>query len=432
MSSDPTHQNTSFQDIAIDFMDQGLLVVAPDLSVPVLNFRAIELLDLPAEFATDRPSFPDILAYQVETGAITSAYRDSSINGFILRGEPVFGTHTYTRKTVTGRWLDVRTRPMARGGFVRTFTDQTERHNISQAKRQSDTAYRALFENAAIGIYRSSAAGEQLRANPELVALNGYHSEHDMLQNIGDIAREWYVDPERRKEFQDQLFTRGRVTEFESEVYRHLTRERIWVSETAWAVRDDAGDIIGYEGTVVEITERKKLEGLINHAAHHDALTGLPNRAFFNQALDDAIGQGDPFFLAYIDLDGFKAINDTHGHGTGDELLAAIGARFSSRLRRDEPVFRMGGDEFAVILRNVTLAKAQELLGRLIDAVECPFKLGDLSITVGVSIGLAASTPDADASDILNLADTGLYRSKTVAGSAISVETAQSQKRRRA
>lgn len=93
----PTQQDASFQDIAIDFMDQGVLVVAPDLSVPVLNLRATELLDLPPEFAVDHPSFPEILAYQVESGAITAAYMNSSINGFILRGEAVFGTHTYTR-----------------------------------------------------------------------------------------------------------------------------------------------------------------------------------------------------------------------------------------------------------------------------------------------------------------------------------------------
>src|SRR5262249_42624268 len=104
----------------------------------------------------------------------------------------------------------------------------------------AEEEYRAIFEHANIGIYRSSLDGHQLRANPALVQLNGYASEEEMLPAINDIAAEWYVEPQRREEFAHLLEEYGRVVDFESEVYRHKTRERIWISETARLVRDKA------------------------------------------------------------------------------------------------------------------------------------------------------------------------------------------------
>lgn len=417
------NQNTIFMlETAFHGMDQGLLVVAADLSVPLLNVRATELIDLPRSFSIDPPTFPEILAYQVEKGAITPSYMKSSINDFIMRGDILTDTHTYTRKTAAGRWLDVRTTPLPQGGFVRTFTDQTERHELAIAKRASDDAYRNLFENAAIGIYQSSADGKQLRANPELVALNGYHCEQDLLRSVSDIANEWYVEPGRRAKFKEILERDGRITEFESEVYRHLTRERIWISETAWAVRDTDGNVISYGGTVVEITERKKLEQLINHAAHHDGLTGLQNRAKFNQTLSEELANKTPIFLAYLDLDGFKKVNDTYGHGYGDELLIAVAGRFTNVLRSDTAVFRIGGDEFAIIMKDDDPDNIRPTLDRLVGTAERPFQIGDQSVTIGVSIGVAASRPDVSASDFLHLADMALYKSKAIGGSTVSFQ----------
>ena len=114
-----------------------------------------------------------------------------------------------------------------------------------------------VFDNAAEGIYRSTPDGRQLRANPALVRLNGYDSEEELLTAVNDIASEWYVEPGRRDAFKALLERDGRVSGFESEVYRHKTRERIWVSENAWIVRDEQGRTLFYEGTVVDITDRR-------------------------------------------------------------------------------------------------------------------------------------------------------------------------------
>jgi PAS domain S-box-containing protein len=116
--------------------------------------------------------------------------------------------------------------------------------------------YSTLFDFLPIGAYRSLPDGTQLRANPVLVRLNGYAGEAEMLASVRDIAAEWYVDPQRRRLFQEQLERDGQIRGFVSEIFRHKTRERIWVSENAHVVRDGAGRVRYYEGTVEEITDR--------------------------------------------------------------------------------------------------------------------------------------------------------------------------------
>jgi len=127
-----------------------------------------------------------------------------------------------------------------------------------QALIAAERDYRSIFDNAIDGIYRSSPGGRQLRANPALVRLNGYDNEQEMLHSVNDIAAEWYVEPGRRAEFMRLLNEEGQVENFESEIYRHKTRERIWISENARLVRDRAGRTLFYEGTVRDITELKQ------------------------------------------------------------------------------------------------------------------------------------------------------------------------------
>ena len=127
-----------------------------------------------------------------------------------------------------------------------------------QALIAAERDYRSIFDNAIDGIYRSSPAGRQLRANPALVRLNGYDSEEEMLRSVNDIAAEWYVEPGRRAEFMRLLSEQGQVENFESEIYRHKTRERIWISENARVVRDEDGRPLFYEGTIRDITELKQ------------------------------------------------------------------------------------------------------------------------------------------------------------------------------
>ena len=120
--------------------------------------------------------------------------------------------------------------------------------------------FRSLFDFLPVGAYRSLPDGRQVRANPALVALNGYDSEAEMLAGVSDIGTEWYVDPTRREDFRRLMERDGQVTGFVSEIYRHKTRERIFISENAHAVRGRSGEILFYEGTVEEVTGRVAAE----------------------------------------------------------------------------------------------------------------------------------------------------------------------------
>jgi PAS domain S-box-containing protein len=154
--------------------------------------------------------------------------------------------------------------------LVRTNTallaEVGERKRAEEAARAAEIEYRSIFENATEGIYRSSIDGHQIRANPALVKLNGYSSEEEQIASVNNIATEWYVDPYRRDEFKRQLEEHEQVTNFESEIYRHKTRERIWISENARLVRDKTGNPLYYEGTVQDITARRRAEEALRQA----------------------------------------------------------------------------------------------------------------------------------------------------------------------
>ncbi len=139
------------------------------------------------------------------------------------------------------------------------------------------TDFSSLFELLPIGAYRSTPDGAQMRANPALVRLNGYESEQEMLEGVKDIGREWYVDPLQRRHFLELMERDGRVVNFRSEIYRHKTRERIWIRENAHAVRDAHGKIKFFEGTVEDITESQR--ALLNLSASEQRFRVLTEKA---------------------------------------------------------------------------------------------------------------------------------------------------------
>ena len=188
--------------------------------------------------------------------------RDGSVSNFIVR---------YRRRDGALRWASETATPVRDEAgrllyFIGTSIDITELVRLQEALEETTGNYRDIYENANIGIYRSSPEGKQLRANPALVRLNGYETEADQLAGVNDIATEWYVDPERREEFKRLMERDGRVSSFESEIYTHRSRRRIWISENAWVARDARGNVLYYEGTVQDITERKLAEKALEDA----------------------------------------------------------------------------------------------------------------------------------------------------------------------
>ena len=193
-------------------------------------------------------------------------------------------------------------------------------------------------------------------------------------------------------------------------------RER-WLLLTGEPILAPNGNFRGYRGVGSDITGIRDSERRIIWMAHHDSLTGLPNRAHFHEALHTACSlqaeTGEQMALLCLDLDGFKAINDTLGHLSGDALLAQVAGRLSCCVRKRDLIGRLGGDEFAVLLVDTERAAAGEFARRLMAHVSEPYEVDGTTIRVGLSIGIILSPGDAiDARDLLKGADLAMYRAK--------------------
>jgi diguanylate cyclase (GGDEF)-like protein len=153
------------------------------------------------------------------------------------------------------------------------------------------------------------------------------------------------------------------------------------------------------------------------HRANHDILTGLANRALFDEILSHQLAicrrTNRDLAIVYIDLDGFKPVNDVHGHATGDEVLCMVAARLKSSIRESDLAARLGGDEFALILVNTGLEAAQVLAHKLMEALSLPYAVGTLKLEISASIGIACYPDSGTALEALSLrADEAMYKAK--------------------
>ncbi len=192
-----------------------------------------------------------------------------------------------------------------------------------------------------------------------------------------------------------------------------------WVRARAAPMRDADNRPLEWAGVLEDVNERRQAQARIAHMAHHDVLTGLPNRLLFSERLREAFrhgggGRSSGVALMWVDLDRFKEVNDTLGHAAGDHVLRSVAERISSALREGDTVARLGGDEFAVIqAQGNQPGAAAALAGRLMELLGEPIVVGGQAVQIGVSIGIAlprdgAGTPD----ELMQQADMALYRAK--------------------
>ena len=405
---------------ALENVDQGIVMVDGDNRIQVCNRRACQLLDLPLNLAEGAPAASAIIEAQIALQEFVGV--DPALVESWRRTPLTDATPIYERRRPNGAVLEVRTVKLPGGGAVRTFTDITERREREAQIARAEADYRSLFENAVIGVYRSSLDGSRMmRANPALARLNGYETEAELLAAVGDIAGEWYVDPGRREQFRALIDANGRIDDFVSEVRRHRTRERIWVSESAWLVRSEKGEPLYYEGTVIDASQRILAEQRIAHMAHHDALTDLLTRAAFLDSLRAALRRAEPQRLVAVhcvDLDRFKDVNDTLGHPAGDQLLRNAAKRLRAGLREKCEVARLGGDEFAVIQRDVAdRAEAEALAWRLVRILSARYNIDGAAVHIGASVGVILAPAGAEAEELMKNVDIALYRAKAAGGS---------------
>ncbi|MDX5409855.1 MAG: EAL domain-containing protein [Thauera sp.] len=282
-----------------------------------------------------------------------------------------------------------------------------------------------VFSHAREGILVSDAEGTIVEVNGALCALSGYARE-DLLGRPVAILRSGRHGAEFYAEMQDSLHTRGH---WSGEVWnRRPDGEHYPVLLTISVVRDDAGMPAQYVALYADIAAQKAHEAELEFLASHDALTGLPNRALLGDRLEQALAQArrrdERVAVAYLDLDGFKQVNDRHGHELGDRLLQHLAGCMRASLREGDTIARLGGDEFAAVLVDLGEHSAfVPFVNRLLEVISCPVSIDGIPLEVSASIGVSIfPQPDeVDADQLLRQADLAMYQAKLAGKNRFSI-----------
>ncbi|OGS90214.1 MAG: hypothetical protein A2Z95_02230 [Gallionellales bacterium GWA2_60_18] len=326
------------------------------------------------------------------------------------------------------RWCHLRIFRLqgAQSGAVVTHEDITERKRAEERMREALVVFNAVHT----AIMTTDAAGIITSVNPAFSAITGYEPEEVVGRNPS-LLKSGRHDVAYYRNMRDTLAATGR---WEAEIWNRRKNGDIypqWQSVTA--VRDDSGNIVEYVAVFSDITERKLHEEIIWRQANFDALTGLANRNLLRDRIEQALAQarrsGEKVGVIFLDLDGFKEINDTLGHDAGDELLVEVSLRLKSCVRGPDTVARMGGDEFTIVAPGMNDAEDLRAIGeKLVNVLREAFTLSDTRYAISGSIGIAIF-PDhgEDVSTLLKNADIAMYQSKQAGKNCCSFYTCPRQ-----
>jgi diguanylate cyclase (GGDEF)-like protein/PAS domain S-box-containing protein len=255
-------------------------------------------------------------------------------------------------------------------------------------------ALRALVENLREAFYITSARGEIVDANPAFLAMLGVRSLHDLRSySLSDMVS----DPKRRMEELELLDAMGAVRDFEMDIVRPDGGRRT-VLDSTYVCRDDATGEAFYHGVLVDITDRKRQEDALREQSVRDPLTGCYNRRYLEELQHDLESAESPFGCIFIDIDHFKQYNDIHGHAMGDTTLVRMSRFLMRQVRAEEPVIRLGGDEFLILL-NPADEDAVEMVARRMQ------QAASRTAPVPFSLGWSARRPGESMQDTVNRAD---------------------------
>ncbi len=295
-----------------------------------------------------------------------------------------------------------------------------ERHQTLEALRRSEERYALAVRGANDGLWDWDLTTDEIYYAPRWKSILGYEDGQ-----IGDSIIEWFdrvhpMDVERVKaEVSNHLA--GMTSHLETEHrMRHHDGTYCWVLTRGLAVRNDHGKVVRMAGSQSDITQRKAAEYRLQHDAFHDSLTGLPNRALLLDRLGQAVARtrrrpDSRFGVLFLDVDGFKHVNDSLGHQVGDQLLIAISRRLECCMREADTLARVGGDEFISLIDDVE--STDVILGlpdRILESLRTPFSLDGHEVVVSASIGVALSGgADLSAEELVRNADIAMYRAKS-------------------
>jgi diguanylate cyclase (GGDEF)-like protein/PAS domain S-box-containing protein len=323
--------------------------------------------------------------------------------------------------------------------LVVTIRDTTELLRGREATFEAEAKYRSLVEQIPAVVYLDpvSEDSDSIYVSPQVHGL------------IGVTQEEWLTNPycwsshvhpdDLERVFADYREAYNNHLPLNHE-YRmlHADGTEKWVLEQAFPVDDENGDPWLMQGVIFDITQRKRAEEQIAFLAYHDKLTGLPNRALFEEMLETALARARRHDLGvgviFLDLDNFKLVNDSLGHGAGDTLLVDLAERLRGCTRETDLVARQGGDEFLLLLSDLERGQgvvpgtdastivAESVAGRIHEALKNPFDLDGTEFIATASLGVSLFPNDAfDADSLLRNADSAMYQSKRTAPGSYEV-----------
>ncbi|MBZ9736791.1 EAL domain-containing protein [Mesorhizobium sp. CA18] len=406
-------QNERFA-AAVENMSHGLCMFDADERMIICNRNYIEIFRLDAKVVKPGIRFFDILQHSVDIGVAAQ----SADELYAIRKPYIDGAKpsTYEEILSDGRIIVISHRPIAVGGWVSIYEDVTEQRRAEAELKEQYRRFDAALANMSQGLLMYGANGRMIVRNKRFLELFNVTAadfplgttHRDALERLLQLGvyTELDVDSEVAKAEASLKATKMHST------YRQLTDGR-----TVLVVRQTMRGG-GWVATFEDVTERRRAEERMTHLAHHDTLTNLPNRSMFREKLDQALGEtkAKPLAIFSLDLDRFKAVNDTFGHPAGDWLLKCVAKRLQHAVRGSKDVVaRFGGDEFAIIQSSIkSVADAEKLAKRIVEIVGKPYRDKGREMHVGVSLGIALYPGDGhDADTLLTNADMALYRGKS-------------------
>jgi len=401
-------------DAALNNMSQGLCMFDASARLVVCNHRYLEMYNLLPEVVKPGCSLYELLVHRIARGSFSGdpgAYVEQ-----ILASNIHGGATTTTTEVGDGRVTAVVNSPMADGGWVATHEDITDRCHAEQELDRAQRFLNSVFEHVpAVVSVKDAKTRRYILINRAAEKFYGMPADRVLGKTVYEFFPKDAADAITARD--DELLRRGESRLYSDHPIVTPAGDQRLVTSQRVIIRGPDGTPQYLLGVVEDITDRKRAEARIEHLAHHDTLTDLPNRTAFNHCLshmlEEASKTGDPFALLSLDLDRFSEINDVFGHVLGDALLREASKRLSATA---EGAFlaRVGADEFALLVPGEQPAAAAKLADRLLAAVAQPFDIEDRRVQAGVTIGIAVYPTDgAEPATLISNAEAALYRAKS-------------------
>ena len=304
-------------------------------------------------------------------------------------------------------------------GAITVASDLTERRIAEAELELAELRFEGAFGTSAFGMAMADLVGRLTMVNPALCRLLG-HQSHDVIgHGLTDFAFAdsggWDVPGVRE----------GIDSYSDERRYLRADGAVVWLQVNVNLIRDLSAEPLYQMLQILDITSRKQLERELEHRALHDDLTGLANRALLSDRLEHALASaersGRQVGVAFLDVDGFKNVNDALGHAAGDRLLVELSRRLVRAVRPEDTVARFGGDEFVVLCTDVTVANMEVLADRVSTAMAQRFAVGTDEVSMHVSVGITVSDGSSTGQSLLSEADAAMFRAKDLGRDRVAV-----------